>query len=138
MIRRIAAFILAVALATQPVKAQAFDRTGYKLPIAVEFLIAPRTSKINLTIPREQEVLLMYMYGFGSTLAGEWPNMLSKEFGSRAFQKMTMNMVVSGDKALQKAGFAGLEDAKVFAKRIDPNSGTGRSVVALLNSVLGK
>lgn len=138
MIRRIAAFIVAVALASQSARAEAFDRTGYKLPIAVEFLVAPKSSKINLTIPSEQEVLLMYMYGFGSSLAGEWPNMLSKEFGSRAFHKMTMTMVASGDKMFQNAGFAGVEDAKLFAKRVGPNTNTARSVVALLISVLGK
>ena len=138
MIRRIAAFVIAVALASQSAHAEAFDRSGYKLPIAVEYLVAPKSSKIDLTNPREQEVLLMYVLGFGSTLAGEWPNALSKDFGSRNFQKMSIGMVVGGDNTLNKAAFAGIEDAKVFAKRIAPTSETARSVIALLISVLGR
>jgi len=137
MIRRLAAFALAIVLAAQSAHAEPFDRTGYKLPIALEFLVSPQSSKIDLKNPREQEVLLIYVQGFASSLAGEWPGAISKEIGSRAFQRMTMTMVASGDKLLQNVGFAGLEDAKVFAKRFAPTSTTGRAVAGLVVKVVG-
>lgn len=140
MIRRVAAFILAVVLASQSAHAEAFDRTGYKLGPAVEYLVTRNKSVVDTSKKAEAELLVMYAIAFGERLAGLWPEKLPEKFGSRAFTKMSTILALENARnpGLFFAVSAGTDDAKVFASRYDRNSEEAMRVFQAVILLVGK
>jgi len=137
---RIATFVLAFAFASTSAKAEAFDRTGYKMGPAVEFLVTRDRKAVDISKKREAEILVLYAIAFGEKLSGHWPEKLPAGFGKLAFKKMLLIMGTqhARETNLAFAAAMGSTDAVVFASRHDRNSDAAKRVIEAVVLLVGK
>jgi hypothetical protein len=137
---RIAAFVLAVVFANTSAQAEAFDRSGYKVGPAIEFLVTRDRKAVDLSNKREAEILALYTIAFGQKLSGEWPDKLPVGFSNRAWDKM---IPIMSTREARESGLVfvvgmAVDDAVLFAKRYDRNSEAARRVIEAVTVLVGK
>jgi hypothetical protein len=132
MITRISAFILAVVLASSPASAEAFNREGYKMGAAIEFLVTRDRKAVDISKQEEAEILTLYAIAFGEKL--------SAGFGKWAYKKMLLILGTqqAREKGLAFAAAMGSTDAVVFASRFDSNSDAAKRVIEAVVLLVGK
>ena len=140
MIMRISAFILAVVLAGSPASAEAFNREGYKMGAAIEFLVTRDRSAVDISKKQEAEILTLYAIAFGEKLSGHWPEKLPAGFGKSAYRKMLLIMGTqhARETNLAFAAAMGSTDAVVFASRYDRHSDAAKRVIEAVVVLVGK
>jgi hypothetical protein len=137
---RLSAFILAVALASSPAGAEAFNREGYKMGPAIEFLVTRDRKAVDISKKEEAEALALYAIAFGEKLSGQWPEKLPAGFGKSAYKKM---LLIMGTQHARETGLVyvagmGSTDALVFASRFDRNSDAAKRVIEAVVLLVGK
>lgn len=140
MIMRISAFTLAIVLASSPASATTFNREGYRMARAIEFLVTRDRSAVDISNKREAEILTLYAIAFGEKLSGQWSEKLPAGFGRWAYKKMILIMGTqhARETNLAFAAAMGSTDAEVFISRYDRNSDAAKRVIEAVVLLVGK
>lgn len=139
MFIRISALVLALSLTWGAANATSFNRTGYKMGAAVEFLVTRDRNAVDISKKTEAEILAFYAIAFGNKLSGKWPENLPEGFGKRSWNKM---ILIMGTNQARDSGLAfvvgpAVDDANVFASRYDRNSDEAKRLIEAVVLLVG-
>ncbi len=130
---RISAIITALVLTFGVARAESFDRSGYKMAIAVEALVTHETSALGLSRRQNLRLFRVYCLSFAATLGGDW---ISRQHSKRAFDTMVTTLALAADPLMDQTVIAGNFDAELFTARTHRNSAMARSLLAALTEIV--